>query len=74
MAPSDILFPWTITSIRYIVGECVLPHRLLQGRARQKKMRVYKCEDIWVCRKQRDVSCGHQFCLIDFSEFSHKLM
>ena len=40
----------------------------------KKKMKVYKCEDIWVCRKMRDVSRGHQFGLIDFSEFSHKLM
>ena len=23
--------------------------------------RVDKCEDIWVCRELRDVSCGHQF-------------
>ena len=64
MAPSDVLFLWTIISIRYTVGECVLRHRLLQGRARQKnkiKIRVYKCEDIWVRRELRDVSCGHQF-------------
>ena len=75
MAPSDVFFPWTIISIRDTLGECVLPHRLLQAKARQKeekkkrkkrrkkkkKKGLDKCDDFWVCRELRDVSCGHSF-------------
>ena len=59
MAPSDVVFPWTIISIRYTLGECVFAAPLTANKGATEM--VDYCDDIWVCRELRDTSRGHSF-------------